>query len=109
MRVHEALKKICTKVHSPSRSPHELQDLLRQVLARTYTPNITGAEMYFYACETDQLQLRHLGIEPILDTMIINAALCAFSKEHHGKQLQRITESWSLANSNVVSPQGEYE
>ena len=65
--------------------------------------------MYFYSCEMDQLQSRHLGIEPILDTMIMNAALCAFSKKHHGKQLQRITESWSLANSNVMTPQDEYE
>ena len=65
--------------------------------------------MYCYACETDQLQSRHLGIKPILDTMIMNAARCALSKEHHGKQLQRIAESWSLTNSNVVSPQDEYE
>ena len=65
--------------------------------------------MYFYACETDQLQSRHLGIEPISDIMIMNAALCAFSKEHHGEQLQCIAESWSLANSNVASPQDKYE
>ena len=65
--------------------------------------------MCFFACETDQLQSRHLGIEPILDTMIMNAALCAFSKEHYGEQLQRIAESRSLANSNVMSPQDEYK
>ena len=64
---------------------------------------------FFFACETDQLQSRHLGIEPISNTMIMNAALCAFSKEHHGEQLQHIAESWELANSKVTSPQDKYE
>ena len=74
---------------------------------RTYTPSITCAEMYFYVCETDQLLLRHLGIDPILDTLIMTAGLCAFSMEHHGEQLQRIAESWSIANNNAASPQDE--
>ena len=65
--------------------------------------------MYFYACETDRLRSRHLGIDPISDTMIMTAALCAFSMEHHGEQLQRIAESWSIANNNAASPQDEYE
>ena len=109
MRAREALEKTRVKVHSPPRASHEQRDLLRQVLACTYTHNISGAEIYFYACETDQLRSRHLGIEPISNTMIMNAALCAFSLEHHGEQLQRIAESWNLANSNVAFPQDEYE
>ena len=75
----------------------------------TYTPSITGAEMYFYACETDQLRSRHLVINPISDTMIMTAALCAFSMEHHGEQLQRIAESWFNNNGITDSPQNEYE
>ena len=109
MQAREALEKIRAKVHSPPRASHEQQGLLKQVLARTYTPSITGAEMYFYACETDQLRSRHLVIEPISDTMITTAALCAFSLEHHGEQLQCIAESWSHANSTVASPQDEYD
>ena len=75
----------------------------------TYTPSITGAEIYFYACETDQLRSRHLGIDPISDTMIMATALCAFSMEHHGEQLQRIAKSWRITNNNTAFPQDEYE
>ena len=87
MRACEALKKIHAKVHSPPMASHEQQELVKQVMTRTYTPSITGAEIYFYACKTDQLRLRHLGIEPITDTMIMTAVLCAFSLEHHREQL----------------------
>ena len=76
---------------------------------RTYAPSITGAEMYFYTCETDQLRSRNLGIDLKSNTMIMTAALCAFSMEHHGEQRQRIAASWSITNSNTVSPQDEYE
>ena len=70
----------------------------------TFFEGITGAVMYFYMCETDQLRLRHLSIDPISDTMIMTAALCAFSMMHHGEQLQRIAESWSINNSTAASP-----
>ena len=76
---------------------------------RPYTTSITGAEMYFCACETDQLRSRHLGIDPISDTMIMTAALCAFSSEHHGEQLQRIAESWTITDGTAASPPDEYE
>ena len=65
--------------------------------------------MYFYVCETNQLRSRHLDIDPILDTMIMTAALCAFSMEHHREQLQRIPKSWTIINSIAASPQDEYE
>ena len=107
MRSREALEKIHKKVHALSQSPHKQQDLIRQVLAHKYTPSINGAEMYFFACETDQLQSQHLAIEPISDTMIMNAALCAFSKEHHGEQLQHIAETWETVNSTVTPPPGK--
>ena len=109
MQARDALEKIRAKVHSVPRATHEQQGLVKQVMNRTYTPSITGAEMYFFACETDQLWSRHLGIDPISDTMIMTAALCAFSMEHHREQLQRITEPWSIANNNAASPQDEYD
>ena len=93
MQACEALDKIRTKVHSVPRATNEQTELVQQVINRTYTPSVTGAEMYFYACETDQHRSMHLGIDPISDTMIMTAALCALSMEHHGEQLQRIAES----------------
>ena len=110
MRARDALENICAKVHSVHRATHEQEELVKQVMNRTYTPSITSAEMYFYACETDQLQsLRHLDIDPISYTMIMTAALCAFSIEHREEQLQRIAESRSVTNGNTASPQDEYE
>ena len=52
MRAREALNKIRTKVYSASRATNEQMQLVQQVINRTYTPSVTGAEMYFYACET---------------------------------------------------------
>ena len=65
--------------------------------------------MYFYACENDKHKSRHLGIDPILDTIIMTAALRAFSVEHHGEQLQCIAKSWATINGTAYSPQDEYE
>ena len=84
-------------------------EFVQQVINRAYTPSITGAEMYFYACETDQQRPKHLGIDPISDTMIMAAASCTFSMEHHGEQLQRIAESWTSNNGIANSTQDEYE
>ena len=109
MRASEALDKIQTKVHSTSRANNEQTELVQQVTNRTYTPSVTGTEMYFYACETDQHRPRHLGIDPILDTMIMTAAQRAFSVEPHGEHLQHITESWAINNGAANSPQDEYE
>ena len=103
MRAHEALDKIRTKVHSVPRANNEQMELVQQVINRAYTPSNTGAEMYFYACETDQHRSRHLGINTISDTMIMTAALCVFSVEHYGEQLQCIAESWAINNGAANS------
>ena len=87
MQARVALDKICTKVDSVPRATNEQMELVQQVVNHTYIPSITSAEMHFYACETDQHRSRHLGINPISDTMIMTAALCAFSMEYHGEQL----------------------
>ena len=109
MRPREALDKIRTKVHSAPRANNEQIKLIKEVINRTYTPRVTRAEIYFYDCETDQYKSRHLGINPILDTMIMTAALRAFSVKHHSEQLQRIAESWSINNGTTNSPQDDYE
>ena len=84
-------------------------ELVQQVINSSYTPSVTSAEIYFYACETDQHRSRHLGIDPIFDTMMMTATFRAFSVEHHGEQLQRIAESWVLIYVTTNSPQDEYE
>ena len=109
MRASEALDKIHNKIHSIPRANNEQMELAEQVINRAYTLSVTGAEMYFYACETDQHRSRHLAIDTISDTMIMTAALCAFSMEHHGEQLQRIAESWAINNGTADYPQDEYE
>ena len=105
MQAREALEQICTKVLSVPRATNEQMELVEQVINRAYTPSIvTGAVMYFYSRETDQHRLKHLGIEPILGTMIMTAVLRAFSVEHHGKQLQHIAESLAIINGAANSP-----
>ena len=83
--------------------------LVQQVTNRAYTPNMMGPEIYFYACETYQHRSKHLDINPILDTVIMTAALRAFSAEHYGEQFQRMAESWDIVNGTIDSPQDEYE
>ena len=109
MRAREALDEIQTKVHSAPRATNEQMELVQQAINCAYTPSVTGAEMHFYACETDQHRSRHLGIDPISDTIIMTAALQAFSVEHHGEQLQHIAESWAIINSATNFLQDEYE
>ena len=84
-------------------------ELVQQVINHAYTPSVRGADMYFYACGTDQHRLRHLGIGPISDIMIMTAALQAFSVGHYDEQLQRIAESWAIINVAANSPQNEHE
>ena len=93
MQFREELEQICTKVHSAPRATNEQMELVQQVVNGAYTPSVTGAEMHFYDCETDQHRSKHLGIEPISDTMVMTVALRAFSVENYGKQLQHIAES----------------
>ena len=109
MRAREALDKIPAKVHSAPRATNEQMEFVQQVINRAYTPSITGAEMYFYTCETGQHRSRHLGINPILDTMMMTTALRVFSVEHNGEQFQRIVKSWVINNGDANSPQEEYE
>ena len=54
MCAREALEQIHTKVHLAPRATSEQMDLVHQVINRKYTPSVTGAEMHFYACETNQ-------------------------------------------------------
>ena len=109
MQAREALDKIQTKVYSAPRATNEQMELVQQVINHAYTPSVMGAEMHFYASKTDQHRSRHLGIDPILDNMIMNAALRVFSVEHHGEQLKHISESWTIINGATNSPQDEYK
>ena len=83
MRACEALEKIRTKVHSAPRATREQMELVQQVINRKYTPSVTGAEMYFYACETDQHRLKHLGINPITDTTSENCRATPYEQNHY--------------------------
>ena len=87
MRACEALERICTKVHAVPRATNEQMKLIQQVINCKYTPSVTGAKIYYYTCEADQHQSKNLGINPIIDTMIMTAALQAFGTGHYGEQL----------------------
>ena len=77
-------------------------NLIRDVLDRTYKPNQNGPRDYFIESDDDIRMSQNIGTQPILPTMVMAAAQQAFMNSGHQKdKIRAINEQWSLKKVNV--------
>mmetsp|Transcript_18038 Transcript_18038/g.37510 ORF Transcript_18038/g.37510 Transcript_18038/m.37510 type:complete len:148 (-) Transcript_18038:787-1230(-) len=69
-------------------------DHLRAVLDRKYTPERSGAEIYFTLCETDMYQVEGTGVSYIPKGTMMAATQHAFHQAINKDKAQQIDDSW---------------
>ncbi len=77
-------------------------DHIRAVLDRKYTPEQSGAEIYFTLCETDMYQVEGAGISYIPKSTMMMAAQHAFRQAINKDKAQQIDNDWESAHDLLL-------
>jgi len=77
-------------------------DHIRAILNRKYTPEQSGAEIYFTLCETDMYQVEGAGISYVPKQTMMMAAQHAFRQAINKDKAQQIDNDWEAIHSPLL-------
>ena len=77
-------------------------DHIRAILDRQYTPEQSGAEIYFTLCETDMYQVKGAGISYVPKQTMMMAAQHAFRQAINKDKAQQIDNDWETIHDILL-------
>ena len=109
LKPKQALNMVEAQVKDSVVSQQLGNNLIRDVLDRTYKPNQNGPREYFIESDDDIRMSQSIGTQPILPTMVMAAAQQAFMNSGHQKdKIRAINEEWGLKRSKYATMDEEY-